>query len=146
MLRFFNICLSLALVVLAYVIYQVKYDTRSLDVDIASLSKDIEAERDSVAVLRAEWSRAIWTGPQPRLHSHRRRSSPPLLRRRLNLRPSRCKPHLSRKNQRSQSRLRSRPRSKPPRNSRKSEECPRPQSQTLCPIAPISLKGGNVSA
>ena len=56
MLRFFNICLSLALVVLAYVIYQVKYDTRSLDVDIASLSKDIEAERDSVAVLRAEWS------------------------------------------------------------------------------------------
>src|SRR6476659_4476414 len=56
MLRFFNICLSLALVVLAYVIYQVKYDTRSLDVDIASLSKDIEAERDAVAVLRAEWS------------------------------------------------------------------------------------------
>jgi cell division protein FtsL len=56
MLRFCNICLSLALVVLAYVIYQVKYDTRSLDVDIASLSKDIEAERDSVAVLRAEWS------------------------------------------------------------------------------------------
>jgi cell division protein FtsL len=56
MLRFFNICLSLALVVLAYVIYQVKYDTRSLDVDIASLSKDIETERDSVAVLRAEWS------------------------------------------------------------------------------------------
>jgi len=54
MLRFFNICLSLALVVLAYVIYQVKYDTRSLDVDIASLSKDIKAERDSVAVLRAE--------------------------------------------------------------------------------------------
>jgi cell division protein FtsL len=56
MLRFFNICLSLALVVLAYVIYQVKYDTRALDVDIASLSKDIDAERDSVAVLRAEWS------------------------------------------------------------------------------------------
>jgi cell division protein FtsL len=56
MLRFFNICLCLALVVLAYVIYQVKYDTRTFDVDIASLSKEIEAERDSVAVLRAEWS------------------------------------------------------------------------------------------
>ena len=56
MLRFFNICLCLALVVLAYVIYQVKYDTRTFDVAIASLSKDIEAERDSVAVLRAEWS------------------------------------------------------------------------------------------
>jgi cell division protein FtsL len=56
MLRFFNICLCLALVVLAYVIYEVKYDTRALDVEIAALSKDIEAERDSVAVLRAEWS------------------------------------------------------------------------------------------
>jgi len=56
MLRFFNICLCLALVVLAYVIYEVKYDTRALDVEISALSKDIEAERDSVAVLRAEWS------------------------------------------------------------------------------------------
>ena len=56
MVRFINICLCLGLVVLAYVIYEVKYDTRAFDVDIAALSKDIEAERDSVAVLRAEWS------------------------------------------------------------------------------------------
>src|SRR5262245_1433708 len=56
MLRLFNLCLCIALVGLAYGIYQVKYDTRSFDVEIAALTKDIEAERDSVAVLRAEWS------------------------------------------------------------------------------------------
>jgi cell division protein FtsL len=56
MLRFVNICLVLALVALAYVIYEVKYESRSLDGDIAGLRKDIEAERDAVAVLRAEWS------------------------------------------------------------------------------------------
>src|SRR5262245_46092544 len=56
MLRLFNLCLCVALVGLAYGIYQVKYDTRSFDVEIAALSKDIEAERDSVAVLKAEWS------------------------------------------------------------------------------------------
>jgi cell division protein FtsL len=56
MLRFVNLCLFLGLVALAYVIYQVKYETRSLEEEIATLSKDIEAERDSVAVLRAEWS------------------------------------------------------------------------------------------
>ena len=56
MLRFVNICLVLGLVALAYVIYQVKYESRSLDVEIASLGKGIDEERDSIAVLRAEWS------------------------------------------------------------------------------------------
>jgi cell division protein FtsL len=56
MLRFVNICLVLGLVALAYVIYEVKYQARGLDEEIAGLSKDIEAERDGVAVLRAEWS------------------------------------------------------------------------------------------
>lgn len=56
MLRFVNICLVLALVALAYVIYEVKYEARALDEDIAGLRKDVEAERDAVAVLRAEWS------------------------------------------------------------------------------------------
>jgi cell division protein FtsL len=56
MLRFVNICLVLALVALAYVIYEVKYEARALDGEIAQLKKDIEAERDAVAVLRAEWS------------------------------------------------------------------------------------------
>jgi cell division protein FtsL len=56
MLRFVNICLVLGLVALAYVIYQVKYETRALDRDIAGLNKKIEEERDAIAVLRAEWS------------------------------------------------------------------------------------------
>jgi cell division protein FtsL len=56
MLRFINVCLALGLVALAYVIYEVKYEARTLDDDIALLKKDIEAERDAVAVLRAEWS------------------------------------------------------------------------------------------
>ena len=56
MLRFVNISLVLGLVALAYVIYQVKYESRALDVEIASLGKEIDEERDSIAVLRAEWS------------------------------------------------------------------------------------------
>jgi cell division protein FtsL len=56
MLRFVNICLVLGLVALAYVIYEVKYEARGLDEEIAVLKKDIDAERDSVSVLRAEWS------------------------------------------------------------------------------------------
>jgi cell division protein FtsL len=56
MLRFVNICLVLALVALAYVIYEGKYEARALDEDISGLRKDIEKERDAVAVLRAEWS------------------------------------------------------------------------------------------
>ncbi|ODA69023.1 Cell division protein FtsL [Methyloligella halotolerans] len=56
MLRFVNICLLLGLVALAYVIYEVKYEARGLDQDIAVLHKKIDDERDSIAVLRAEWS------------------------------------------------------------------------------------------
>ncbi|XSG82916.1 MAG: cell division protein FtsL [Methyloligella sp. ZOD6] len=56
MLRFVNICLLLGLVALAYVIYEVKYEARALDHEIAVLHKKIEDERDSIAVLRAEWS------------------------------------------------------------------------------------------
>ena len=56
MLRFVNICLVLALVALAYVNYQVKYESRGIDEDIVSLTKKIEEERDAIAVLRAEWS------------------------------------------------------------------------------------------
>ncbi|MGV1013698.1 MAG: cell division protein FtsL [Methyloceanibacter sp.] len=56
MLRFINICLVIGLVALACVIYQVKYEARSLDRQIAAVGKQIEAERDAVAVLRAEWS------------------------------------------------------------------------------------------
>jgi cell division protein FtsL len=56
MLRFVNICLVLGLVALAYVIYQVKYQARGLDAEIASIGTKIDEERDAIAVLRAEWS------------------------------------------------------------------------------------------
>ena len=56
MLRFVNICLVLGLGVLASVIYQAKYEARGLDERIIVLNKQIETERDAVAVLRAEWS------------------------------------------------------------------------------------------
>ena len=56
MLRFVNICLVLGLVALACVIYQVKYEARAFDERIAVLHKEIEKERDSLAVARAEWS------------------------------------------------------------------------------------------
>jgi cell division protein FtsL len=56
MLRFVNVCLLLGLVALAYVIYEAKYESRYLEEEIVALKKDIEAERDSIAVLRAEWS------------------------------------------------------------------------------------------
>jgi cell division protein FtsL len=56
MLRFVNICLVLGLVALAYVIYQAKYEARGLDERIAVLTKEIERERDTLAVARAEWS------------------------------------------------------------------------------------------
>ena len=55
-MRFMNICLVLGLVALACVIYQVKYEARALDRRIAAIGKEIESERDAVAVLRAEWS------------------------------------------------------------------------------------------
>ena len=56
MLRLGNICLVLGLAALATVIYQVKYEARSLDEKIVVLQRQIEEERDSLAVARAEWS------------------------------------------------------------------------------------------
>jgi cell division protein FtsL len=56
MLRFINVCLVLGLVALACVIYQVKYQARGFDADIAALDTRIDQERDAIAVLRAEWS------------------------------------------------------------------------------------------
>ena len=56
MLRFVNICLVLGLVALACGIYQVKYEARALDERLIVLEKEIEKERDALAVARAEWS------------------------------------------------------------------------------------------
>jgi hypothetical protein len=56
MLRFINACLLIGLVALACVIYEMKYESRTFEEDIVALKKGIEGERDSIAVLRAEWS------------------------------------------------------------------------------------------
>ncbi|MGI9383240.1 MAG: cell division protein FtsL [Methyloligellaceae bacterium] len=55
-MRFFSILLVSGLVALAVVIYEVKYETRSLDQRVAQLRLDLKEERDAIAVLRAEWS------------------------------------------------------------------------------------------
>jgi len=51
MLRFVNICLVLGLVALAYVIYQVKYEARGLDAEIASIGKKIDALKGVPALI-----------------------------------------------------------------------------------------------
>lgn len=56
MLRLVNLCLLLGLAALATVIYQVKYEARNLDEKIVVLQRQIEEERDALAVARAEWS------------------------------------------------------------------------------------------
>jgi len=55
-MRIVTFLLASILVALAAVIYQVKYETRSLDNRVASLQQGIAEERDVIAILRAEWS------------------------------------------------------------------------------------------
>ncbi|MEC9367221.1 MAG: cell division protein FtsL [Pseudomonadota bacterium] len=55
-MRFLSAFLISGLLGLAYGIYQIKYDTRDLDGQVAELRRAIQQERDSVAILRAEWS------------------------------------------------------------------------------------------
>lgn len=56
MLRIVNLCLLLALVGFAGVIYQVKYDARGVDGGLTQLAEQIEKERESIAILKAELS------------------------------------------------------------------------------------------
>jgi len=55
-MRIVTFLLASILVALAGVIYQVKYETRSLDNRVSSLQQGIAEERDVIAILRAEWS------------------------------------------------------------------------------------------
>lgn len=48
--------LVVALLAVAAVIYQVKYEARGLEARVQELKKEIQDERDAIAVLRAEWS------------------------------------------------------------------------------------------
>lgn len=55
-MRVINCLLVGCVVAFAYVIYELEHETRALDARVAELRQSIRAERDAVAVLRAEWS------------------------------------------------------------------------------------------
>lgn len=55
-MRVVNLLLAVFVVASAFVIYELKYDSRELKQRVADLKSSITAERDAVAVLRAEWS------------------------------------------------------------------------------------------
>lgn len=55
-MRIFNLLLVGCVVAFAYVIYELKYQTLELDDRAAELHQSIKAEREAIAVLRAEWS------------------------------------------------------------------------------------------
>lgn len=56
MLRFLTVLLVGSLVVMAFMIYDVKYDSHDLKRRVAALDRAIAEEHDAIAVLRAEWS------------------------------------------------------------------------------------------
>lgn len=55
-MRVVNILLAAFVVASAFVIYELKYESRALTDRVAELKSSIRVERDAVAVLRAEWS------------------------------------------------------------------------------------------
>lgn len=55
-MRVISLFLAGCVVAFAFVIYELKDETRALDQRAAELRQSIRAERDAVAVLRAEWS------------------------------------------------------------------------------------------
>jgi cell division protein FtsL len=55
-MRIVTLFLVGCLVALSLVMYDVKYDTREMEEKVASLRLGIRKERDSIAILRAEWS------------------------------------------------------------------------------------------
>ncbi len=57
MFRIANLVMVLALLVTAAVVYQVKYASTADAERLAHLRQAIRAERDSIAVMRAEWAR-----------------------------------------------------------------------------------------
>lgn len=56
MLRFLTIAIFIATLGMAGVLYKIKYDTRSLQLDSVRLRQDIAVEKQQLAVLKAEWS------------------------------------------------------------------------------------------
>lgn len=55
-MRIFNLMLAGCVVAFAFVIYEQKFVSEALVVQVAELKQSIRSEREAVAVLRAEWS------------------------------------------------------------------------------------------
>ncbi len=56
MLRLANIALVLALIVSAVFLYSIEHKTREAERQVASLKSQINEERETIRLLRAEWS------------------------------------------------------------------------------------------
>ncbi len=59
MLRFINACLVIAVLAAGFVSYSLEYKTRGLERQVRALSKDIDQKRESIKLLKAEWSSLI---------------------------------------------------------------------------------------
>jgi cell division protein FtsL len=57
MMRLLNICVIVALVVAAAYVYRIKFESTRKAEQVARLRLDIRREHDTIAALRAEWSR-----------------------------------------------------------------------------------------
>lgn len=56
MARLINLMAFLLAGALAFLLYELKYETRLLEKESSRISREIETERQSIAILRAEWS------------------------------------------------------------------------------------------
>lgn len=83
-MRVINCLLVGCVVAFAYVIYELKNETRSLDERVADLRQSVRSEREAVAVLRAEWS-----------HLNRPERIEKLARKHLGLRPLKANQFLN---------------------------------------------------
>lgn len=83
-MRVFNLLLVGSIVALVYTIYGLKYESRSLEQRVAEVQQSIRAERDAVAILRAEWS-----------HLNRPKRVERLARKHLGLKPLKAKQFLT---------------------------------------------------
>ncbi|MEM7619955.1 MAG: cell division protein FtsL [Pseudomonadota bacterium] len=59
MLRILNSILAVVICILSVFLYQLKYESRQLDKRAKDVTQKISEERDTIAVLRAEWSLLI---------------------------------------------------------------------------------------
>lgn len=79
MLRAFNACLVVAVLVAAYVLYSLEHSIRGVERQIARTSSQIASEKETIGLLGAEWSSLVRPERLQRLteqHLKLRRISP----------------------------------------------------------------------